>query len=124
VVDSTPIIFQSLGTGRLTADRGHREVTDFHSLRRGEEEHVDRIVIERIAKTAFVDDQGAHPGALRFNGAGKARRPRTDANDVVVKVSAHKIWYKTPLAICPRARDADMSIRNGRSDGVNNKPCG
>ena len=83
VLDGAAIVFQGLGAGGLASRGGHGEVANLHALGRGEEEHVGRIVVERVAEASLVDDQGAQAGALDLNGAGEAGRAGADADDVV-----------------------------------------
>ena len=83
VLDGAAIVFQGLGARGLAAGDGHGQVADFHALGRGEERHVHRIVVERIAEAAFVDDERAQAGALGFDGAGEAGGAGADADDVV-----------------------------------------
>ena len=83
MLDGAAVIFQGFGASGLPAGNGHGQVADFHALGRGEEKHVGRVVVERIAEAAFVDDEGAHAGALGLDGAGKAGGAGADADDVV-----------------------------------------
>ncbi len=83
VFDGAAVIVERLGARGLPCRDRHGQIADFHALGRGEERHVDGIVVKRIAEAAFVDDERAHAGALGFDGAGEAGGPGADADDVV-----------------------------------------
>ena len=83
VFHGAAIIVERLGARGLPRRDRHGQVADFHALGRGEERHVDRIVVERIAEAALVDDERAHAGALGFDGAGETGGPGADADNVV-----------------------------------------
>ena len=83
VFHGAAVVIECLGASGLPCRDCHGQVADFHALGRGEERHVDWIVVERIAEAAFVDDERAHAGALGFDGAGEASGAGADADDVV-----------------------------------------
>jgi len=94
VFDSAAVVVERLGTGGLPCRDRHGQVADFHALGRGEECHVDGIVVERIAEATLVDDQRAHAGALGFDSAGEAGGPGADADDVVGVRHGMSLWPK------------------------------
>ena len=57
MLDGASVIFQSFGASGLEVGDGHRQVSDFHALGGGEEGHVRRIVKQRVAQAAFVNDE-------------------------------------------------------------------
>jgi hypothetical protein len=63
-------------------------------------------MVERIAKTPFVDHQRTHSSALGFNGASQARGPRSNANQVVC---AHKESVPRQEMFCNRDSVAQAS---------------
>ncbi len=65
------IVFEGFDAAGLLVGTGERDIADLKQLRRGEEGHVGRIVEERVAEAALVDQHGGKAGALRFNSAGK-----------------------------------------------------
>ncbi len=73
------IIFQRFGAAGLFVERSHRQAADFEQLRRGEEHHVRRIVVERIDHAALFDEDGVQAALLQLNATGQASG--TGAND-------------------------------------------
>ena len=86
------VVVERLGARGLPCRDRHGQIADFHALGRGEERHVDGIVVERIAEAALVDDERAHTGALGFDGAGEAGGPGADADDVVGVRHGTNLW--------------------------------
>ena len=66
------VVFQRFVTIRLLVGTGEGNVADLKQLRGGKKGHVRRIVKERIAEAALVDEDGGEAGALGFNGTGHA----------------------------------------------------
>src|SRR5207245_10946591 len=52
----------------------------------GEEDHVHRVAVERIAQHAFINDQRALAGTLGFYGTSEAGGAGADADDVVRRI--------------------------------------
>ena len=94
MLDGAAVILQRFGARGLPRRRRHGQVADFQELGRGEENHVDGIVVERIAEAALVDDERAHAGALGFDGAGEAGGAGADADDVVGFRHGMSLWPK------------------------------
>ena len=83
VLGELAIILQGFGARGLLGGADQGQVADLEEFGRGEENHVDRIVVEGVAEAAFVHDQDAHAGALGFDGAGEAGGAGADAENVV-----------------------------------------
>ena len=69
------VIFQRLLPIRLLVGTAERDVADLQQLRRGKEGHVRRVMKQRIAQAALVNQQGIEACILRIDGASQARRP-------------------------------------------------
>ena len=83
------VILQRLRARGLAARARERQVADLHALGRGEEKHVRRVVVERIAQAAFVDHQRPQACALSLDGACKTGGPGPDADHVVDGFGGH-----------------------------------
>src|SRR5579859_184957 len=83
------VILKRLGTHRLLCRANQRQVADLEEFRRGEKHHVDGIVENRVAQTAFLDHQRFHSRAACLDGASQPGGSRANANDVV---SRHEIF--------------------------------
>ena len=79
VLGDTAVIFERFQPRRLSQRGGERNIANLEQLRRGEEHHVGRIVIDGIDEASLVDNQGLEARLLRFDGAGHARG--TSAHD-------------------------------------------
>ena len=85
------IVLQGFIARGLLADANQRQVADLEQFGRGEENHVHRVVVQGVAKGAFVHYQDAHAGALGFDGAGESRGAGADAEDVVRSHVTHGV---------------------------------
>src|SRR6185437_6771370 len=83
------VILQRLGAHRLLRRTYQRQVADFEEFRSCEKHHVDGIVVNRIAQTAFVDHQRFHSRAPRLDGASQPGGSCANADNVV---SGHEIF--------------------------------
>jgi len=79
VLSRLAVILECFDASRLLCRTDQRQIADFEQLRGGKENHVHRIVIERVAEATFVDDQRAHSGALGLYRTGQAGGTRADA---------------------------------------------
>jgi len=75
VLRNFAVVLQSFFPSGFLPGRGERDVANFKQLGSGEEQHVRRIVIQRIHQTAFVEDDDSKSDFLCFDGAGEAGRP-------------------------------------------------
>jgi len=76
------VVLESLVAGGFGVGAGKRDVAYLEQLRGGEESHVRRVVEERVAEAALIDENGAEAGALGFDGASHARGSGADDEDV------------------------------------------
>ena len=72
MVGHPPVILQRFGPVGLVVQARHRNVADLQQLRRGEEHHVGRVVIERVDDAAFLDQDRLHAALLQLDAAGEA----------------------------------------------------
>ncbi len=72
VLGDFAVVLERFVAAGLLVGAGEGHVADLEQLRRGEEGHVGRVVEERVAEAALVDQHGGEAGALGFDGAGKA----------------------------------------------------
>src|SRR6266481_9622136 len=77
------VILQRFNARGLIRSANERQVSNLQQLRRGEEHHVHGVVEDGIAQASFVDDQRLHSRPLGLDSSRKARRPRSNANNVV-----------------------------------------
>src|ERR1700736_3968601 len=63
VLSALAIILERLGTCRFLSRTGEGQIADFKKLRRSEEHHIDRIMVERVAQATFIDHQWPQAGA-------------------------------------------------------------
>ncbi len=82
VFGDAPIVLQRFGAAGLFVERGHRQAADFEQLRRGEEHHVRRIVVERIHDAALFDQDRVEAALLQLDAAGQAGGPGANHDDV------------------------------------------
>ena len=97
VLHAFAVILERLGASGFLGGAGERQIADFEKFRRGEKDHIDGIMIERVAQAALVDHQRAHPRAFCFNGAGQAGGSRSDANQVVCAHESSLPWERLLL---------------------------
>src|ERR1700686_3066261 len=104
MLGSFSVILQGLDTRRLLVRTDQRQIANLQQLRRGKEHHVHRIVEDRIAQAAFVDDKRPHSRAFRFDGRRQAGWASANANHVIFR---HKN-FSLPgvLRICKRTAAA------------------
>src|SRR5882724_916479 len=69
MLGSFAVVLQRVYACRLLGGAGHWDFAYFEKLRRREKHHVDWIMVKRITKTTFVDNERAQPRAFDFNGA-------------------------------------------------------
>ncbi len=93
------VILERLSAGGLLRRTRKWKIPDFEQFRRREEDHIDRIVVERIAQAAFVDHQRAQARAFRLDGASQACRARSDANQIK---GVHESSLPCEVRICNR----------------------
>ena len=72
VLGDLAVVLEGLVAVGLLVGAGEGHVADLEQLRRGEEGHVRRVVEERVAEAALVDQNGGETRALRLDGAGQA----------------------------------------------------
>src|SRR5260370_37974936 len=83
VFRSLPVVFERFIPGWFFPSTCKGEVTDFEELGSGEEQHVGRIVVERITEAAIVNNQGTHSGTLSFDGQNESGRTRPHEGNAV-----------------------------------------
>src|SRR6478672_484193 len=104
------VVLQRLGAVGLLVGCGKRNVANLQQLRRGKENHVRRIVKQRVHQAALVHHNGSKPGALRLNGTRHAGG--AGANHQHVKVVAfviHESFILQGSVGCMRSWDEDAS---------------
>src|SRR3954454_20881849 len=69
VIGNTPVVLQAFSTSRLLVQRCHRDVADLEELRRREEHQIDRVVVDRIDDTAFVEKDDVQPAFFELDTA-------------------------------------------------------
>ncbi len=77
------VVLERLQPGRLLRRTHQRQVANFKQFRSREEDHVDRVVEERIAKATLVDHQGPHPRSARLDRRGEPGRSRPDTDQII-----------------------------------------
>ena len=77
--------FEAVGLGVGGAERN---IADFQQLRRGEEDHVGRIVKNRVDQASLVNADDLKAGLLRLNCARQTGRSRADYDYVRAHVRA------------------------------------
>src|ERR1700691_4428382 len=70
VLHALAIIFERLGTSRLFRGTRKRQIADFQKFGRGEEHHIDWIMVDGVAEASFVDHQRTHSRSLGLNRTG------------------------------------------------------
>ena len=93
VLDGATVVFQGFDASGLAVGDSHRQLADFHALGRGEERHVRRIVEERIAEAAFINDERGEAFEAGFDSAGEAGGAGADADDVVVVLHGDSVRW-------------------------------
>src|SRR5689334_13528552 len=66
------VIFQRFLASRLLVGGGEWNIADLKQFRRGEENHIRRIVVDGIYKTPFLNDERLKSQPLYFNRTGQA----------------------------------------------------
>jgi hypothetical protein len=82
VVGDAAVILEGLGASGFLIEAGHRNLADFEQFRRGEEDHVGRIVVNRIDDAAFIENDGLHVTPLQLDAARESGRTSADYDDV------------------------------------------
>lgn len=72
VIGDLAVVLEGFAAVGLLIGAGEGHVADLEQLRCGEEDHVCRVVEERIAEAALIDEEGGEAGALGLDGAGEA----------------------------------------------------
>ena len=72
VLGDLAVVLERLDAVGLLVGAGEGDVADLEQLRRGEEGHVRRVVEERVAEAALVDQARGEARALCLDGAGQA----------------------------------------------------
>src|SRR6266481_4068828 len=111
------VILQRFNARGLIRSANERQVSNLQQLRRGEEHHAHGIVEDGIAQASFVDDQRLHSRPLGLNSSRKARRPRSNANNVVD--SHGKFSLPGVLQNCKSRRNHCMGVCS--SNAVNSR---
>jgi hypothetical protein len=104
-----PVIFQGFSAGRFARGSRHRQIANFHPLRRGKKVHVGWVVKQRITEAAFVDHQWPQAGHLGVNRAGEPSRAGADANNIVGIAHVHSVRW--PLEKFNFAAVCNLMIR-------------
>src|SRR5579872_6523052 len=84
MVGDAAVIFQSFGAAGLFRETGHGDIADLEQLRRGEENEIDRIVVDRVDDAALLDQDGLHAAFLQFDSTSESRGACADNQSVEV----------------------------------------
>ncbi len=85
--------------------RAHEgQIADLEQFRRGEENHVHRVAVERIAQHAFINDQRPKTRALGLNRAGQAGGTGANADHVVRRIHLLNVPTLSAKIQCARPR--------------------
>src|SRR5579872_7087262 len=90
VVGDAAVVFQGFGTAGLFGQAGHGDVADLEQLRGGEEDQIDRIVVDGVYYAALLDQDGLQAAALQLDAAGEAGG--TGAHYERVEGSGHSMF--------------------------------
>src|ERR1017187_1254925 len=118
VLSDLAVVFEGLAAGGLLVGAGEGHVADLQQLGGGEEGHVRRVVEERVAKAALVDEHRGEARALRLDGADHPRRPRADHQQVISRfVHASIVWIAGARGGSTKAWAAGTPSARGRGRG-------
>ena len=106
VLRNLAVILQRLLPSRLHIGRCERYVTNLEEFRRGEENHVRRIVKQGVYQAAFIQNQDLQTKPLSLNRASHARGP--GANDEHIRNP-----LRTGIGLLPGKGIGNM-FRDGR----------
>src|ERR1039457_2706259 len=98
VLGDLAVVFEGLAAGGLLVGAGEGHVADLQQLGGGEEGHVRRIVEERVAKAALVDEDRGEARALRLDGAGHAGGAGADDEQIELGSKFHNSRFEVPAA--------------------------
>src|SRR6478672_11362541 len=73
MIGNAPVVLQTLSAPWLLVQRSHRDVADLEEFGCREKHEIDRVVIDRVDDTAFVEEDDIQPAPLQFDAA---RQPR------------------------------------------------
>ena len=82
VLGDSAVIFQRFKPGGFRQGGGEWNVPDLEQLRRGEEHHVVRVVIDGIDEASLIDDEGLKASLVGLDGAGHAGGASAHDQDV------------------------------------------
>src|SRR5512146_75904 len=105
-----PVILKSFVARWLGICARERDAADLKQFRRGEEGHVRRIVEERIADAAFVNQNDTQTGFLRFNGAGEPGGTGSN-NEQVVRILLRYGGLRCDVVHSPRLGHSADPVR-------------
>ena len=88
MVGNAAVIFQRLEARGLGEGGGKRNVANLQQFRRGEKNHIRRIVVDGIDEASLIDDQGFKAGLLGLDGASQAGGPGADDHHVRKRLRA------------------------------------
>src|SRR5258708_7452457 len=67
VIGYAAVVLERFGAAGLLVERGHRNVADFEQLRRGEEDQIDGVVVNRVDHATLVEQHWMEAALLQLN---------------------------------------------------------